>query len=66
MSCLISSYVTVTGESNNFSLIIVGTKNSGKSRGIQEMAIKWEEQGRIVLDINLKDKPYNVIRLVKY
>lgn len=47
-------------EKRRFSLIIVGPKNSGKSKGIQEMIIEWEKQGRIVLDIDLKGKGNNV------
>ena len=55
----LSDYVS-TGERYNFSLIVVGPKSSGKSKGIQEMAIKWEEQGHFVLDINSKGKPHNI------
>ncbi|KAL6068093.1 hypothetical protein QOT17_008341 [Balamuthia mandrillaris] len=36
-------------------LVVWGPKSTGKSKGIQEMAELWRKQGRVVIDIDLKD-----------
>ena len=43
-----------------YCLIVIGPKDAGKSKGIQVMIPAWEKVGHIVLDIDLKGKPYQV------
>ena len=35
--------------------MVWGPKSTGKSLGLQEMAVVWKNQGRVIIDIDLKD-----------
>ena len=41
-------------------MIVVGPKDSGKSKGIKEIKRLWQNVGHVILDLNLKGKPMHI------